>query len=449
VDFTAADRFKTKLHYTEGLNDWSLTWYPRGLNISLDIEMISHANKRRFNIAGTQLLVTARGGNVKVSVTDILDGKSALRSYLGEKGLSDNSTIYISVHPQGLPNVTAWLVSTANVSNGLTDESSRREITDPGNDMTIGQQWDVHLIENQTAIFEKFVGIASTDKFSDAERKAREESSRAFTDGFDVLLSEQAKEWYRRINNHTITSYRDPATGRLPGNDTILAALQIAAVADAYYLNQNLLPAGSGLDDEGVAVSGLTSPSYGGMTFWDQDFYMFPAVVAHWPDHARQMLEVRIKHLSQAKLNAQAQYVQDKYKFDDKSALFSWTAGRTGQATATGPVIDYEVHVNPDIALAAFTYLDVTGDETYFKEKLWPLVDAIGHSISTLLVRDREGYSIYNMTDPDEWAVCLSLISCSNPTISFLFQLLISYFTTPTSLCLRCLLPLNISLRHL
>jgi trehalose/maltose hydrolase-like predicted phosphorylase len=272
--------------------------------------------------------------------------------------------------------------------------------------MTIGQQWDIHLVEGETAIFEKFVGIASTDKFPDAETTAREESLRAFRDGWDTVITEHLKEWNGLMAQNLITSYRDPVTGRLPENETVLEKLQIAAVADAYYVLQNLVPAGSGLDDEGVAVGGLTSDTYGGMRFWDQDFWMFPAILASWPNYARQFLRIRTKHFLQAKLNAQAPYVQDVYKFDNDSALFPWTSGRFGNATATGPVLNYEYHLNTAIALAAFDYLDVTGDEEYFKEDLWPLANAVGHTISTLLVKDGDGYSVNNMTDPDEWAVC-------------------------------------------
>jgi hypothetical protein len=52
-----------------------------------------------------------------------------------------------------------------------------------------------------------------------------------------------------------------------PQKDPLIEQLQIAAIADYYYLVQNLQPAGSGLDDAGVAVGGLSSDTYGRMTF--------------------------------------------------------------------------------------------------------------------------------------------------------------------------------------
>jgi trehalose/maltose hydrolase-like predicted phosphorylase len=439
--------FLADVDFQKGIYAWRTTWAPRGLNVSLDMEITSFVHRLRDNVAGTQLQVTARGGAINCTIIDIFDGRSAVRSNLGEKGLSDKSSMYVSLHPDGQPNVTAWVVSTANVSNGFTDESSRRTVTGPdnGNNMTIGQEWDVHLVEGKTAVFEKFVGIASTDKFPNAGKTASEESSRAFRDGWDTVVTTHVEEWKELMAAHHITSYRDPITGRLPENETSIEKIQIAAVADAYYLLQNLQPAGSELDDAGVAVGGLTSDTYGGMLFWDQDFWMFPSILAHWPNYARQFLLARVKHLPQAQLNAQAPYVQDAYKFPQGAALYSWTAGKYGNATATGPALNYEYHINSDIGLAAFWYRHVTGDEAFFKERLWPMVLAIGHTVHTLLIKDGNGYSIYNMTDPDEFHVCLlsfigssSFLTSFPPVCYFAVHPFSNSQVSPLSLCILC-----------
>ncbi|KAE9377055.1 carbohydrate-binding module family 32 protein, partial [Stipitochalara longipes BDJ] len=397
--------FLTDLNYKDGLNTWRLTWSPKDHNVSLDIEVTSLVHRHHPNRAATKMQVTARGGDINCTIIDIFDGRSAVRSNLGVKALSENSSIHISVHPDGQPNVTAYLTSIANISNGYTDEPSRRAVASPdnGNNMTIGQEWDVHLMEGKPAIFAKFVGIASTDKFPDAEKTAREESLRAYRDGFDANVRGHMEEWNEVMAPGRITSYRDPVTGRLPENDTVIEKLQIAATADYFNVMQNLQPAGSGLDDAGIAVGGLTSDTYGGMVFWDQDFWIYPPMAHYAPNYARQMLLARINQLPQAKRNAQAAYVQDVYKFPEEAALFPWTAGKFGNATATGPTLNYEYHLNAAIVLSAFQYLYITGDEVFFKEKLWPVALAVGYAIDTLLIKDRTGYSVFNMTDPDEF----------------------------------------------
>ncbi|APA14660.1 hypothetical protein sscle_13g094300 [Sclerotinia sclerotiorum 1980 UF-70] len=107
---------------------------------------------------------------------------------------------------------------------------------------------------------------------------------------------------------------------------------------------------------------------------------------------------------AQAKANAQEAYVQEKYKFDNDSVLYSWTSGRYGNATETGPTLDYEYHINTDVAKMMLDYRGITNNEEYFKEELWPVVESVGHTIEGVLQKDDQGkWNIWDMTDPDGW----------------------------------------------
>jgi trehalose/maltose hydrolase-like predicted phosphorylase len=420
VDKNSISNFSQTMDFRNGVLSWTYTWAPNKTKISFDIEYEAFMSRARLNIGATRLRVTPHGGNYNASIIDLLDGRSAVRSSLGKRGMyPDLTSIYVSIHPDGLPNVTAWTISSTNVSNGYTDESSRRLATNTGSNssMSIGQEWDARLVEGETATFEKLVGIASTDKFQDPESTARSELARAGIDGWDTILSEHTEAWNELMENNQMTNYRDPATGRLPGNDTIIEKFQIMAVGDYFYLMQNLLPAnGNGLNDNGVSVGGLTSDTYGGMLFWDQEVFMSPGITSVRPDYGTQFLLARAKDYRQALQNAQEDYVQAKYKFDNKSVLYSWVRGRFGNATATGPVLNYEYHINLDIALAMWEYRQITGNNEFFKENFWDVFEGVGHAMATVLVKDGAGWSIRNMTDPDEYAVCrtaASSIPCS------------------------------------
>jgi len=410
VDKNSISNFSHTRQFRNGVLSWTYTWTPNNTKVSFNIEYEAFMSRARPNIGATRLRVTPRGGNYNASIIDLLDGRSAVRSSLGKKGMyPDMTSIYVSNHPDGLPNVTAWTISSTNVSNGYTDDSTRRLATNTGSNssMSIGQEWDVRLVEGETATFEKLVGIASTDKFEDAESTALLELARASSDGWDAILSEHTEAWNKLMENNQMTNYRDPATGHLPENDTIIEKFQIMAVVDHHYLMQNLLPDnGNGLNDNGVSVGGLTSDAYGGMLFWDQDLWMYLGIAPVNPDYATQFLLARAKIFHQALQNAQEDYVQAKYKFDNKSPLYPWAGNRFGNATGTGPVLDYEYHIVADIALAMLLYPKITGNKAYFREKFWPVVEGVGHTITTLLVKDRNGWSIRNMTDPDEYAVC-------------------------------------------
>ncbi|KAH6678661.1 glycosyl hydrolase family 65 central catalytic domain-containing protein [Halenospora varia] len=433
VDNNTISNFNEVLSFKDGTTKWTYTWSPKDVNASFDIEYITFASRVRPNVAATQLRITPHGENITASVIDSFDGRSAMRSFLGEKSLYDNSTsMYVSNHPDGLPETTTWTISSADVSNGFTDEASRREATiSDDNNMSIGQEWDVKCVDGETAIFEKFVGVASTDKFDDPHQTALDSSKAALKDGWDLLLDEHTTAWNSLMTPNLMTNYRNPSTGHLPSGPNI-EHLQIGAVTDRYYMLQNLLPSSNSslnLNTEGLAVGGLTSDTYGGLKFWDQDFWMYPSILLTSPSHARQILNYRVKLLEQAKSNAQEDYVQQIYKFPNGSALYPWTSGRYGNATGTGPVINYEFHLNTDIALAAFQYLAITGDEQFFSKNLYPVVLGTAQSSATILQKNTSTgkYGIHNVTDPDEYANNVDSAAFTLGSISEILDLTTKY----------------------
>jgi trehalose/maltose hydrolase-like predicted phosphorylase len=414
INWNTISNFQQTMRFRDGIEEWKYTWSPQNTDVQFDVEYKTFMHRTRPNVAATEMCVTPRGGNFNASIIDLLDGRSAVRSSLVRKEMPSNSTsIYVANHPNGVPGIQAWIFSNTNVSNGYADESSRRRATDleATSDMSISQEWDVELVDGETAVFHKYVGLASSDKFSDPESTACYESARASEDGWDAIKLEHVQEWNRLMCDDCVTSLPDPVTDHLSEN-YIVEHLQIAWITSHYYMLQNLLPeSGNNLNDDSISVGGLVSDTYAGFKFWDAETWMFPALAATNPEMAKQILKYRVKLLPQARANAQEDYVRMRYKFDDESALFPWTSGRYGNATGTGPVIDYEYHLNADIALMAFHYLRITGDEKFFQEEIWPVVNGIGHSIAMLLVKQGERYSLKNMTDPDEYAVGIIYLS--------------------------------------
>ena len=401
----------------DGLTQWNYVWRPRDTKVSFDVEYVVFISREDANVASTQLRVTSRGGDYNASIIDMLDGRSAERSHLVQKEMMPEAPqIYVSVHPEGLPNITAYIVSTVNVSNGFTVESSRRKVSSENN-MTIGQEWDVQLIDGETAVFQKFVGVASFDKFPSPASMAEAASSGAAKRGWYSVLSDHTKAWNTLMQRILIADYRDPVTGRLPTSSPFIERLQAAAVVDRHVILSNLQPEdGNGLNDAGVAPTGLFSDSYGGMIFWDQDLWIKDSILATSPEYAVQIPKSRAKLYGQAKANAQMPYVKNDsntyYDFDNQSVIYAWMNGRYGNATATGPAKDYQYHLNTDIALSMLQTRRVTGNETLFREEFWPVIKSVAHTITTLLKRDGNGWSVFNVTDPDEYAVRNNVLSC-------------------------------------
>lgn len=271
VSNTTISNFASKLSFKTGVGEWSYTWSPTGTPTSFNISYAAIFSRERPNVIAVTASITP-SDDINGTVTDLLDGRSAARSYLNAKGMDTNgSTIYTSVHPNGLANITGYLVSGVNFSNSYTDTSSRAAAQGKfvsTNDTTIGQSFNITLKKGETATFYKYVGGASNDKFPDADSVARQAQATAQSDGWDALLQEHIAAWAKIITEESVDDFRDPATGELP-DDPNIEALQIASVANVYYLLQNMQPDGSDLNDNSVSVGGLVSDSYAGLVFWD------------------------------------------------------------------------------------------------------------------------------------------------------------------------------------
>ncbi|RDW88907.1 hypothetical protein BP6252_00939 [Coleophoma cylindrospora] len=355
VDSDTLRNFTQTLHCRNGITTWSYTWTPTNSSTALDIEFAAFLSRSRPTVAATQLRVTAREQVVNANIIDLLDGRNEKRSYLGGKGSDKENTIFVKVHPDNSPNIDAWLYSTANVIKGYLVENSRTLVTAvSGNndDITVGQAWNISLKAGNTAVFQKFVGVASSDKFPDPKSKAESSSKLALQDGWEVLRSEHIQHWNRLMQRDLIADYRDQS-GYIPVNHTTIEFLQAAAVVDRFYVLQNLLlEEGNNLNDQSISVGGLSSDSYGGLIFWDADTWVLRGIILTDPDYALQILKYRVAKYKQARANAQVEYAQRKYKFSTNAAIYPWTSGRYSNATATGPTLDYEYHLNTDIALS-------------------------------------------------------------------------------------------------
>ncbi|CZR59855.1 probable ATH1 Acid trehalase, vacuolar [Phialocephala subalpina] len=402
VSNTTLSNFASKISFSAGVGSWSYTWSPESSTTSFNVSYTALFSRARPNVVAVEASITP-SADISGTVTDLLDGSSAVRSYLNAKGLDNNgSTIYTSVHPNGLANITGYVVSGANFSNAYTNLSSRALASGSfvgDNSTTIGQTFNISLKAGETATFYKIVGVASNDKFPDPEETARAAQSAAQEDGWDTLLTEHIAAWGEILTPDSVDNFTDPVTGLLPDNEDV-QILQIASVANTYYLLQSLQPDGSGLNDNSVSVGGLVSDSYAGLVFWDADYWMGPGLNLAFPGYAKQISNFRVKQHPQALANAAFN------NYPNGSALYSWTAGRYGNCTGTGPCIDYEYHLNYDIAFNLLQQYNITNNETWFNNGPRQVIESAAIMTGHLLQYNEttQSYWLHNMTDPDEYA---------------------------------------------
>lgn len=174
----------------------------------------------------------------------------------------------------------------------------------------------------------------------------------AAAEGFDRLLGEHRAAWATRWEDADIEIDGDPD-------------LQLAVRFSLFHLM------GSAADEGEAAVGarGLTGPGYRGHVFWDADTFVLPFFAATHPASARAMLEYRIRRLDVALERARREGL--------RGARFPWESARTGEDVTPRWVRDragrvvpirtgqLEEHIVGQVALAACTYVDWTGDEAF------------------------------------------------------------------------------------
>ncbi|KAL8682840.1 MAG: hypothetical protein Q9186_001169 [Xanthomendoza sp. 1 TL-2023] len=414
VDPGEISKFSSTLNAKAGVSTWHFTWTPADHDgLSLDMTYVMFAHKLYINQAYVQLQITP-SADCEASIVNVLDGTSAVRTNFVSSG-TDGSHIYTTVSPAGISNVTAYIYA-AMAATQEVDASTFTQVKDKSylgaNDSSIAQAASASLKTGTTTTITKFVGIASSDGFSDPQNVAKAASLTGLGAGFDISMGTHIWEWANVFPDDSADNYTYPENNTLP-SDTFIVESAITAVLNEYYIlqntiGQNALDAANNvpIDTNSISVGGLTSDSYAGLVFWDAEIWMQPGIAASHPQAVKQIANYRVARYAQAKANAQTAFVSSKNgsTFSEDAAVFPWTSGRPGNCTGTGPCFDYEYHINGDIAQEFANYWVTSGDTEFFKETLFPIYNSVAVFYSELLEKNGSTYVLTNMTDPDEYA---------------------------------------------
>jgi trehalose/maltose hydrolase-like predicted phosphorylase len=194
--------------------------------------------------------------------------------------------------------------------------------------------------------FERFGAYDPDPAVAGAAAAAAEEA------GFDRLLGEQREAWARRWQESDVVVDGDP---------DLQQAIRFAIF--------HLIASAGGQGEAAVGARGLSGPAYRGHVFWDSDVFVLPFFAATYPPAARAMLEYRARRLPAARARAE--------RLGRAGARFPWESAADGvdvTPTAvrlpTGEVVrvrtgELEEHIVADVAWAAATYVDWTGDTEF------------------------------------------------------------------------------------
>ena len=196
----------------------------------------------------------------ELTVTDVLDGQGAQRTTFEDKGyVNDGATIWTSVQPLGVPNVTAYEFSTVDMSGVSAQDLSTRSNAGfrpyvSKHESTSAQEWSLKLHAGSPISMMKYVGIASSDAFPDDTKGiARSAAFSARKYGWEQLMKEHDEAWNELWDSADIV---------VPGDEE----LQLAFRGSLYHLLANIRSGkeGVGVGDNSISVGGLASDSYAG-----------------------------------------------------------------------------------------------------------------------------------------------------------------------------------------
>lgn len=347
VDGTTISGFSSTLDAKAGVMEWQYTWAPANAGgVSFKIAYTMFAHKLYINQGFVQLQIQP-SANCNVSIVNVLDGTSAVRTNFVSSGMN-GSQIHTAVKPNGVSNITAYMYATMSGSSEL-DMSSLAMVSNKPyigvNDSSIAQSANAALKAGETAVITKYVGAATSDGFLDPQGQAKYSCSKAISTGFDQSLIYHVAEWAHVFPGDSVDNYSYPQNGTLP-SDGFIVESAITAVLNEYHLLQNTISQDAltnlnnpPIDTNSIAVGGLASDSYAGLIFWDAEIWMQPGLAASHPQAVKQIAKYRVARYAQAKANAQTAYTSSKNttSFSSDAAVFSWTSGRSGNCTGTGP----------------------------------------------------------------------------------------------------------------
>ena len=220
--------------------------------------------------------------------------------------------------------------------------------------------------------------------------------------GVDRLLASHRRTWADRWEHADVT---------IEGDERLQSAVRFAL----FHLMGSVGDAG----EAAVGPRGLTGSGYSGHVFWDADAFVLPFLAATHPASARAMLEYRLRRLPAALAAARA--------LGRDGARFPWESARTGEDVTplsardrTGRLVpirtgQLEEHIVAQVALAADTYVEWTGDQAFAAGPLRTLLAGTARYWASRIRVDAEGVGhIFGVIGPDEYHEPVDDNACTN-----------------------------------
>lgn len=238
---------------------------------------------------------------------------------------------------------------------------------------------------------ERVVAVRASNRRNPTEAAARSLLAEATEVGFDRLLDEQRAAWAARWADADIRIEGDPEMQR--------------AVRFALF---ELMAHAPSRGEAAIGARGVTGLKYRGHVFWDTDVFVLPFLAATNPRAARAVLEYRVRRLDAARTAAReagfaGAWIPWESAADGRDVTPDWITGADGRPlqVLTGR---HELHIVSDVAWAAATYADWTGDRAFAAGPGAELIVETARFWASRFEREADGSAhLSGVIGPDEY----------------------------------------------
>ena len=173
------------------------------------------------------------------------------------------------------------------------------------------------------------------------------------------------------------------------------AKAQQVVHSELYYLLASST-AGTAWADGACAIT----PGYVNHVFWDNDTWIFPALLLLHPERARSLVDFRSRTLEAARERARVRGFA--------GAMYPWESDPENGSEQT-PHFAYvlgesEIHVNADVAIAQWQYYLATQDRAWLRAHGWPVIREVARFWASRATYDagERHYAIAHVTSVAE-----------------------------------------------
>lgn len=370
--------FRQALFLRCGLLRTALTWTTTdGKATDLVYDVL--ADRASAHVAAVRLGLTPRWSG-PATVTAVLDGAGARRiSATGGAAAPGGTTADVTFATE-TTKIAGAVASTLRPGGNVLPRARDNAVLG----LTARQALTFPVRDGQSYELVKYVGVDTALTSRMPRDTARAASRAAAALGWRQLLTRHALAWRTLWRSDIAVAGRPELQAWVRGG--LYSLLASARRGQGY----------------SIGPAGLSSDNYAGLIFWDAETWMYPGLLLLHPDIARSMLEYRYRTMAGARANAA--------RLGFRGLFFPWTSASAGDLPLECHSVDpphcrTQVHLQGDIALAAWHYYLATKDAAWLRSRGWPLLKGIAEFWASRVTRNDDGsYSITDAAGPDEYS---------------------------------------------